>query len=185
LPFVARWTGNLSAREELPLTRDIGGFVQAKVIYVGDRLGEFTQSPDRTDLPSYTQTDLSLGIHNNDDYSISVYMNNITDQRGLLYGGLGGGSGAEFAVFSRVRWHHGKEGLSRSAVATRDGVVTKGGKRNLKIRRPSKFYRQYVLIVLLLCYAFNFMDRWVLSVSLDSIKRDLRLTDSEIGLLTG
>jgi len=41
------------------------------------------------------------------------------------------------------------------------------------------------LILMTLIYAFNFMDRQVLSVLAEPIKRDLNLTDTELGMLGG
>lgn len=46
-------------------------------------------------------------------------------------------------------------------------------------------YRRYVLVLLLLVYVFNFVDRQILSVLLESIKREFRLTDTQLGLLGG
>lgn len=45
--------------------------------------------------------------------------------------------------------------------------------------------RYYVLGVLVLVYTFNFIDRQILSILLEDIKRDLGLSDSALGLLTG
>jgi len=46
-------------------------------------------------------------------------------------------------------------------------------------------YRHYVLGVLLLAYAFNFLDRQVLAIAMEAIKKDLSLTDTQLGLLNG
>lgn len=46
-------------------------------------------------------------------------------------------------------------------------------------------YRNYVLAVLTLVYAFNFIDRQLISILQESIKRDLLLSDTQLGLLTG
>ncbi|USI77593.1 MFS transporter [Sphingopyxis sp. USTB-05] len=46
-------------------------------------------------------------------------------------------------------------------------------------------YTWYVLGLLILVNAINFMDRWSISVLVEYIKADLQLTDTEIGLLTG
>jgi MFS family permease len=48
-----------------------------------------------------------------------------------------------------------------------------------------KHYKRYLLIVLLVIYAFNFVDRFALGLVLDSIKVDLRLSDSQLGFLSG
>ena len=45
--------------------------------------------------------------------------------------------------------------------------------------------RNYALVLLTIVYAFNFIDRQLLSVLQESIKVDLSLSDSQLGLLTG
>ena len=45
--------------------------------------------------------------------------------------------------------------------------------------------RKYALAVLTLVYTFNFIDRQLLSILQESIKVDLSLSDSQLGLLTG
>jgi MFS family permease len=49
----------------------------------------------------------------------------------------------------------------------------------------SRGYRLYVLIVLIVVYTFNFLDRQILSILKDSIKVDLNLTDTQLGLMGG
>ncbi|HVR28125.1 MAG TPA: MFS transporter [Thermoanaerobaculia bacterium] len=49
----------------------------------------------------------------------------------------------------------------------------------------SRGYSNYVLFVLLLVYVFNFIDRQILSILAEDIKRDLGLTDASIGFLYG
>lgn len=49
----------------------------------------------------------------------------------------------------------------------------------------SKRYRNYVLGILTLTYAFNFVDRQLISILQESIKLDLGLSDTQLGLLTG
>jgi predicted MFS family arabinose efflux permease len=46
-------------------------------------------------------------------------------------------------------------------------------------------YRRYVLGLLLLVYVFNFVDRQILSVLLEPIKREFSLSDTQLGLLGG
>lgn len=49
----------------------------------------------------------------------------------------------------------------------------------------SRRYSQYVLGVLLVIYIFNFVDRQILAILAQSIKTDLGLSDTQIGLLSG
>lgn len=49
----------------------------------------------------------------------------------------------------------------------------------------TKSYRRYVLFVLVTVYTINFVDRQILAILQDSIKADLNLTDTQLGLLGG
>ncbi|MBT3411409.1 MAG: MFS transporter, partial [Halieaceae bacterium] len=49
--------------------------------------------------------------------------------------------------------------------------------------KPKAAY--YALGMLTLVYAFNFIDRQLLAILQESIKADLSLSDSQLGLLTG
>jgi len=49
----------------------------------------------------------------------------------------------------------------------------------------NKRYRNYVLFMLTIAYAFNFIDRQILVILQESIKQELLLSDSQLGLLTG
>jgi MFS family permease len=46
-------------------------------------------------------------------------------------------------------------------------------------------YRNYVLAMLTLVYVFNFIDRQLLVILQESIKKELLLTDTQLGLLSG
>ena len=48
-----------------------------------------------------------------------------------------------------------------------------------------KRYAYYVLGVLLLGYAFNYLDRYVLSILMPAIKADLVVSDAMLGFLVG
>ena len=53
---------------------------------------------------------------------------------------------------------------------------------------PAQFsdrYRRYVLGLLLVVYVFNFIDRQILSILAEDIKKDIPFTDATYGLLTG
>lgn len=51
--------------------------------------------------------------------------------------------------------------------------------------RRSKYGPKYVLGVLFIVTMLNFLDRQIISILAEPIKRDLGLTDTEIGLMTG
>src|SRR5215468_12414458 len=46
-------------------------------------------------------------------------------------------------------------------------------------------YAWYVLGVLVVVYVFNFIDRQIVSILAERIKRDLQLSDAQIGFLYG
>ena len=49
----------------------------------------------------------------------------------------------------------------------------------------SNRYRNYVLIMLTLVYVFNFIDRQLIVILQESIKKELNLSDTQLGLLSG
>ena len=50
---------------------------------------------------------------------------------------------------------------------------------------PSVAYRRYVLLILTLVYAFNFVDRQIIGILSPFIKADLGLDDAQLGWLKG
>lgn len=50
---------------------------------------------------------------------------------------------------------------------------------------PRPAYAWYVVVVLLVAYAFAILDRTAIGLLVDPIRKDLRITDSQIGLLQG
>lgn len=55
----------------------------------------------------------------------------------------------------------------------------------MTVDAPSPRYRVYVLALLIVVYTFNFLDRQILGILATSIKADLDLSDSQIGLMGG
>src|SRR5271154_4066578 len=49
----------------------------------------------------------------------------------------------------------------------------------------TSLYRNYVLGMLTLVYVFNFVDRQLLVILQESIKKELHLSDTQLGLLSG
>ncbi len=49
----------------------------------------------------------------------------------------------------------------------------------------SNLYLNYVLVMLTLVYVFNFVDRQLLVILQESIKKELQLSDTQLGLLSG
>jgi MFS family permease len=52
-------------------------------------------------------------------------------------------------------------------------------------RAASLAYRSYVLVVLVIVYTFNFIDRQIVGILAVPIKAELRLSDSQLGLMGG
>lgn len=52
-------------------------------------------------------------------------------------------------------------------------------------RQGGNAYRTYVLVILILVYVFNFIDRQILGILASSIKAELGLNDQELGLMGG
>ena len=50
---------------------------------------------------------------------------------------------------------------------------------------PSASYARYVLTLLVVVYVLNFIDRQILSILAEDIKRDLGLSDADMGFLYG
>lgn len=51
--------------------------------------------------------------------------------------------------------------------------------------QTSNLYRNYVLVMLTIVYVFNFIDRQLLVILQESIKKELNLSDTQLGLLSG
>jgi MFS family permease len=49
----------------------------------------------------------------------------------------------------------------------------------------SHLYRNFILVMLTLVYVFNFIDRQLLVILQESIKKELHLSDTQLGLLSG
>ena len=88
MPYTSRFSTNLSVDQQFPLTSRVTGFVGASLSYVGDRQDVFTGTAQRANLPAYAKTDLRSGV-TYDSWTLDLYVNNVTDRRGLLSGGVG------------------------------------------------------------------------------------------------
>ena len=92
LPFGPRLSGSLSVDQQFPIAGDLSGLVGGSLSYVGDRVGNFTAPPPavppRQNYSGYAKTDVHVGVKAN-SWSLNLYVNNLTDRRGILFGGLG------------------------------------------------------------------------------------------------
>ena len=99
LPYSSRFSGNFSLRQEFPIVALLKGFAGGTLSYVGSREGEFTSSAARQDLPAFARTDLQAGVKYA-DWTLNFFINNLTDKRGVLAGGLGSLSAVRLLVHS-------------------------------------------------------------------------------------
>lgn len=61
-----------------------------------------------------------------------------------------------------------------------------GGNVSLQSAKPRTLaYSYFVVCVLTLIYTFNFLDRKILSILAELVRRDLNLTDTQLGILSG
>lgn len=72
-----------------------------------------------------------------------------------------------------------------SAVSTSPEDAVEPGEDAPLVPLVSPGFRRYALILLLAVYTVNFLDRQIVSILAEPIKRDLNLSDTQLGLLTG
>jgi len=72
-----------------------------------------------------------------------------------------------------------------TATATADPRPPEGSEAFASSSALSNRYTRYALGLLLVVYIFNFVDRSILSILLESIKEEFQLSDTQLGLLSG
>jgi outer membrane receptor protein involved in Fe transport len=88
LPFSSRFSAGASADYEFPLA-GLTGVAGATISYVGNRLGTFiSDESERQIFPAYTKVDVHAGMKT-EQWTVDLYINNVTDKRGVLGGGNG------------------------------------------------------------------------------------------------
>jgi iron complex outermembrane receptor protein len=89
LPYSSRVSGNISLDQEFLLGNSLYGFVGGSASYVGNVVGIFSSaSPKRQNFPAYTKTELRGGVRS-DSWTLSLFVNNVTDKRAPIMGGVG------------------------------------------------------------------------------------------------
>ncbi|MFT4025772.1 MAG: TonB-dependent receptor [Novosphingobium sp.] len=104
LPFTARVAGSISVNQEFPLSERLKGNLGFSVIHVGDRPGEFQNNDPgatrpRILIPSYTTFDLRGGLVYDEDWSLSLYVRNVTDTRGITIADNRNGTAVPTALY--------------------------------------------------------------------------------------
>jgi outer membrane receptor protein involved in Fe transport len=92
LPYSSRFSGNFSLEQEFSITGNVTGLVGGAVSYQSERKGPFASiaslSPERQSLPAYATTDVHVGLRF-DTWTANIFVNNVTDKRAILSGGIG------------------------------------------------------------------------------------------------
>jgi outer membrane receptor protein involved in Fe transport len=87
LPNTSPFSAYVAGEKQFPIPGEARGFVGGSVSYIGESLGIFQPTPSRQIFPAYTKLDLRAGI-NIRSWSATLYVNNVTDKRGLVGGGM-------------------------------------------------------------------------------------------------
>lgn len=85
LPFSSKFSGSVSADQDVVLDDRWTAYVGTTLSYVGERKGPFAQRPGnmRIELPGFVRLDLRVGVRK-DEWTIGLFARNITDRRGTL-----------------------------------------------------------------------------------------------------
>jgi outer membrane receptor protein involved in Fe transport len=110
LPYGPRLSGMLGLDQKFPLWNTATLTLGGSVSYVGERLGGFEVASlnpavpllPREKFPSYTQLDLRAGL-SFDGWDLNLFVNNATDERGVLRGGNDSQFSSNYFVFTRPR----------------------------------------------------------------------------------
>lgn len=93
LPFVPRWSTAVSVDYEAELPGGRKGFAGLSWDYTGRRFSDFSRfGPSHYRLPSYNSLNGQAGV-DFDRYSASIYIRNLTDNRGIVNYSQNGGFG--------------------------------------------------------------------------------------------
>jgi iron complex outermembrane recepter protein len=85
LPFSSKYSGSLDAEDQFNISGAVSGFIGATGAYVGKRYEGFPPAlgQPQPGIPSYAYADLRAGINTN-GYTVTLFVKNVTDERGVL-----------------------------------------------------------------------------------------------------
>ena len=85
LPYSAKRTGSLSVVKDFMVGDNLLAFVGGNISYMGDRLAPFNNvaTTPRFVMPSFTTGDINGGLQG-DNWTLSLFVKNITDEKGYL-----------------------------------------------------------------------------------------------------
>src|SRR5262249_53911739 len=101
LPYSIPWSGGVTGNQDIPISGDWMGFLGGEITYVATRKGEFAGGAlshprlPRQVVPGHATANLRTGLHF-DSWRFSLYVNNVTDRRGI--------AGAEFTYATGNRY---------------------------------------------------------------------------------
>jgi iron complex outermembrane recepter protein len=92
LPAVSRWSGYLSVEQGFAVSSALKLTLGGAMNFVGERLGQFISDPTREVYPAYNRADLYTRLTQG-SWSFDLFVNNVSDSRGILWGDVRGGGG--------------------------------------------------------------------------------------------
>lgn len=98
LPFSSRFSGNISATQDFPISGSLTGFAGITAMYQGNTVGNFDVGPDRVIYSPYARIDLRGGFRIGEPWLINLYANNVADRRAVI----GGGGAYNFPSYAYV-----------------------------------------------------------------------------------
>jgi iron complex outermembrane recepter protein len=95
LPYSSRFSGNLTADQDIVHAASMTGFIGASLDYVGLRLGAFQccATQPRLQFPAYALINLHAGARY-ESWTVNLFVNNLADKRAIL------GTGPSYALGS-------------------------------------------------------------------------------------
>ncbi len=88
LPNSPKFAGSISADQTFPLSDEMMLSIGGTVSHIGDRTGVFRANRVRQIYPDYTTVDLRAGVEYA-TWKANLFVNNVTNRRGVLSGGIG------------------------------------------------------------------------------------------------
>lgn len=84
LPYSARFLGNVSLEQTVPVTASLTGVAGGTLSYVGNRENIFSGAGQPRDvLPSYAEANLHVALRRG-SWELNLYANNVTNRRGVI-----------------------------------------------------------------------------------------------------
>ncbi|SEJ73860.1 Outer membrane receptor proteins, mostly Fe transport [Sphingobium sp. AP50] len=102
LPFTADFTSSISVDQRLPVNDSVEASFGATLTHVGERPGALTTTlatRPRLDIPAYTSFDLRAGLEMDQLWSLSFYVRNFFNERGVTLANDRNGTSVPTALY--------------------------------------------------------------------------------------